>query len=339
LDSTEAINVMMNAEAVEKSFPLFISVVGVDFLSMASYICLLCVLHRNQPARHRLFPRQLRSLAMAGLCVYTLGLPVLIVDFWHLPESYEMSSLVCSSGFAVFRACRLVSVLQETHIALTFLAQSLKWIRCLPILNRCIPLLWFGGLLLGAILQIVNPWRFDHRFDLCVPPTDAAGNVEIDYGTVTVLCFSFAAALASLLAIVRKTQMPAVVRRQNFQRAMCYPLISVASFSPAIVAYVRVSFFWDPPWYLPMMVLMECSNGFLNVLAFAVQSRYALFQLREAVVSGDSPADECVSFRVDFGGVDIVDIVCCSANSMSGSGSQETDFEQQQMCGEDTGCR
>jgi hypothetical protein len=313
--------------ATSKSISLFLAVLGVDLLSVGSYVALLIVLWRNDATRKRLFPRQLRSLASAGLCVYTLAIPTLIIDFWYLPGtlSGEDYSLACSSGFAIFRTFRLVNVLQETHIALTFLAQSLKWTKLLPVLNRGIPIVWSTGLALGVILQLVNPWTFSTTLEKCVPPRDADGHTEIDYGTVTTLSICFVTALASFLAIVRKTHMPAVVRRQNFQRAMCYPLISVLSFSLLIGSYVKIHLFWDPPWYFPTMVIMECSNGFLNSLAFAVQSRYASLQLREALDSGA----EYVSFRVDFGGVDIVDIVCCSANSASDSGmNSEAVFEQ-----------
>lgn len=224
-------------------------------------------------------------------------------------------AFVCGPVFLVFRTFRVVSILQEAHIAVTFFAQIVRWTSALPALNWGIPVVWLSGFVIMVLEAGFFPWKFDDDAKLCVEE-------GIDWLSIITIMVSLLIAIvvciAALITSLRGSS-PGSVRRQNFKRAATYPLVATLTLPWMLAAYMRPALFVAPPWYFPFACCLECLNGILTPLAYALQSRFATSLLHQgngvatvAVLArgplrGDTA--DFASFHVDFGGVDTVDLV------------------------------
>lgn len=281
---------------------------------------LWCVSARLSPSdRRRLFPRQLRSLAVAGLLVTTSAVPLVWVNFWHMQRGPAED--VCAIVYNVFRPARFVSALQETHMALTFLAQVVRATKVLHCLNRGIPVLWILGLVLGVVDAVLYPFHLDEH-NICAQ--SGTGRIE-----VISICIIGSCVLTSVLASVA-TMVKAsasfttlAVQRRFFKRAVWYPCISVISYAPILIVYSFPAL--QLTRHFPAAVVFELCNGAMNAGMFCFQSHYASRLGGEGDASeGDTAriSDDIqfiTTFHVGFGGVDVVELLSDSATKSCAS--------------------
>jgi len=275
--------------------------------------------------KRRLFPRQLRSFAAAAFIATVAGAPVLWLDMWNF-QNFDQSVLafVCGPVFLVFRTFRIVSILQEAHIAVTFFVQIVRWTSTLPWLNWGIPVVWLSGLVIGALEAWIFQWYFDFEFGFCFEK-------RVDWlSIVTVMASLLIALVACIAAVITSLRgsAPGSVRRQNFKRAAAYPLVATLTFPPMLAAYIHNGLFVQPAWYFPFACCLECLNGILTPLAYALQSRVAS-SLHQGTATTATPnvqlrgeTADFASFHVDFGGVDTVDLISVVRTEL---GSTESD--------------
>lgn len=100
----------------------------------------------------------------------------------------------------------------------------------------------------------------------------------------------------------------------TFVRASVYALIAPTSHSMMVGAYFLPGLFHSPPWYFPLAATLKYSNGWMNTLAYALQSRYASRLLGQCEEEHEVPQTrgdvrDVASFSVAFGGVDIQDVL------------------------------
>lgn len=280
--------------------------------------------------RRRLFPRQLQSLAVAGFFFNIFLLPVLYIDLWTIPadgKQPEYYSNGCQYAYSILRTARFLSVLQQLHIALTFLAQAMRWVWALPLLNRAIPGVWLGGFALGVLDYTLSAWSFDIELNTCVEHNDKADLVSVCSislcAAISILSFA-----CTLQRYASSASGPISVRRKNYKRAAVYPAITVISYSGVIGGYMDTQLFSTPAWYWPVASILQASNGILNTLTFYSQSRYASRHDSPFVQPGQLSAQhdarggsaDFASWHVDFGGVDVIDIRTVSATSSESGG-------------------
>jgi hypothetical protein len=300
----------------ESALPWFLAVMISNCLSPLCYVWLLCKVRSNPLARTRLFLRQLVSLAFVGICVNVLIVPVIFINLRHEAIASALKTTSCNTFMGLFRTARNVNLLQEMQIAMTFLCQSLRWQSILPLFDRCgLYLVWSLGLCLGVLAQVMYSWTYSVESDKCLP----ASNTSVDLVSVVLLAGCVLVSIASCLGSLWRSTSPQVVRKQNFLRAAVYPVVTLVSYTPVLVVYFDISLLMKPRWYEPLGLMLECSNGMLNTLAFALQSRHAR-SVRSAN-PGALDAQTCAgqapfaSWHVAFGGVDVIDMLPADAAS------------------------
>lgn len=294
------------------SIDWLVAAVIANFCALICLTWLFITLSRNLAPSHqsRLFPRQLRSFAAAAFISAVAGAPVLWLDIWNFQYiDPSVLAFVCGPVFLVFRTFRVVSILQEAHIAVTFFVQIVRWTSTLPVLNWGIPVVWLSGLVIGALEAWIFRWHFKEGF--CMEE-------RVDWlSIVTVMVCLLIALVACIAAVITSLRgsAPGSVRRQNFKRAAAYPLVATLTFPPMLVAYIHIQLFVDPPWYFPFACCLECLNGILTPLAYALQSRVASSLQQGTATTATANARlrgetaDFASFHVDFGGVDTVDLI------------------------------
>lgn len=295
-------------------------------LSLVSCVWLVYrIVRLPQVTRQRLFPRQLLSLALACLLMNFSFVPVVVVDF-----SFVSGEHVCGPFYISLRTFRFIAVMQEMCIALGFFLQSVKWFSPLPILNLWTPGNWLVGLLLGTI-SATNHWEYNHGQSQCRFILRDETSVIVVFACVT------CSTIATIATMVKSLSLPRSVAKRAFKRAVWYPAVTICTYTLPMVAYVRPELFTEPQWYWPLALLLELSNGFLNAAMFGIQSTAALrgrmsdvddsqrlsrtsnrVSLRRQSTATSqqtegerrrSVARELVTFEVNFGGVEVIDIL------------------------------
>lgn len=295
----------------------FVVVLVVNCLSPVCYLWLLCKVRKNPLARSRLFLRQIASLAAAGIGFNVTIIPVIFINLRDRHGAASSMLQTCNLFMFLFRTARNINLLQEMQIAVTFLCQCFHFQSILPVLHHCgLYLVWGVGLTLGILAQFVFTWTYDEDMDRCLP---AQSDPSVDLVSVVLLSACVLVSMASSLASLWRSKSPQVVRRQNFLRATVYPAVTLVSYVPVLVAYFDTTLLWFPQWYEPFGLMMECSNGMLNTLAFALQSRHARFVFHSTIDVRACASQAFASWHVDFGGVDVIDMLPAAASHFTAS--------------------
>lgn len=232
---------------------MFLPCLCVMIASILSWIWLLCRL--RQQSWRRLFPRQLRSLAIAGLLQSVTAVPLDVFGHSSLPTP----SVIHAITYDLYRASQLVVALQEAHLALAFFAQCVRWCSALPWLDKSIPAVWAAGIALGIWAALL---------DMSTP---AHGVVSV----VTLTCCMGVALLTCFVLVLTTCfSVPSRVRWQSFTRAAGYPIIALACYLPITAANVHEELWSEPGWYRHFAIVCCNMNGVLNVLwaAYALKS-------------------------------------------------------------------
>merc|ERR1711879_1128539 len=120
---------------------------------------------------------------------------------------------------------------------------------------------------------------------------------------------------------------PGSVQRSNFRRAAVYPLNFLITYGRMMVVYSNDSLLRNRVVFSTGATL-EFLNGLLNTVTYAMQSRYAAMlwkryqrdcELRsgQGERSGANETALTLSFHVDIGGVDIVEVLASVTSSFS----------------------
>lgn len=314
---------------------LFLLCLQANLCSLGGCCWLVWRLRQHFPnVRRRLFPRQLHSLAFADLFFHTTALVILTIDWFPFANlSLAVADTVCHTTYIVFRAARFTCLLHETHIAISFVAQTFRWMSALRILNFHLVWLWVLGALLATYAEWTNPWTYDANNGNCKPARWKWVASEV---SVFVLFACTLISVAAYVCVVIRSCWrlpPQAVKVRNFRRAASYLLNVVLTYGLVSIAYCRMDLFRNVGFFAVASV-MELYNGFFNSMTYALQSRYAAAQLMSACNSdvdrgsqrheghqvlshGRGPRvllDQCAgSFCVDIGGVDIIDILPCGS--------------------------
>lgn len=265
-----------------------------DFVSAACWVWMLCML-RWRVSSHRLFPRQLQSLGVVGLLL-CISIPAIhLAHGSSLPSTWTpgfANLVLCQISYDAYRTLRIISVLQEAHLAAAFLAQSARWQKSLLVLNQTIPVVWASGVVLGVADSMLTKWDYDMVNNECVSTGFFGG---VDVVSVGVICFCMGVSVLACLELCRSTwkTVPGSVRQRSFTRAVGYSLISVVSYLPTVVEYIQTDLFHNPPWYHPFAAVLQNCNGFLNVALAA----YALRSCRRRRPMGEDAAATRVGLR------------------------------------------
>lgn len=273
--------------------------------------------------RSRLFPRQLQSLALANIA-FALILLILVSGniAVYLGSNYEATfTFECHWAYLCFIPARLVCLLHEMHIAVSFFAQAFRKIVLLRVLNWNLSWLWVLGIVIGAISSLWNPWHFSLRVGTCVPLQWPAMLSVVMVSACGVVCIASYLSVASRACNERFTVSPAIVSSRNYRRAAMYPLSFLLTYGPVLVSYCDRDLFSAYPWFSLLARTMEGYNGFVNTVVYYLQSRYASIQLKSGDTDGVIAYEGrqvCsitgririnVSYTVDIGGVDILELL------------------------------
>lgn len=290
-------------------------------LSIAGCWWVLCRLRQfDEQVRQRVFVRQLRSLLLSSFAQHALFVPLLVLDFAPTDAFLTLGQQdrTCFWSYLGFRHFRMITVLQECHIALTFLIQALRLNKLAPLLRRSIPLVWILGLLLGLIDDTSSRWFFNHSAGMCLMD-------KPDQISMVLIVASF---VCSLLSYIFSTftawcvGSPHSVVRRNYSRAAAYPLNFIVCYGLVFYAHLDPEVVFENRHFLMVACALESCNGMLNASVYWWQSRKAVAMAqRAASASASAPAallvtnestcpgeESGMSFRVAIGGVDVVEI-------------------------------
>lgn len=287
----------------------------------------------DESVRRRVFIKQLRSLLLSGSVQHAFFVPLLIVDFSSVSSfmSLRQRDRTCFWSYFGFRHFRMISMLQEWLIALTFLAQALRMHKLGPFLTRSIVLAWILGLTAGLVDDVAAPWYFARGAGRCEMERPDRVTLVLMASTFITAFFSYVFSCVKAWCIGA----PQSVVRRNFSRAAVYPFNFVVCYGLVLVAYVDPALFDDKDFLLVACCLESC-GGILNSSAYLWQSRRARAAIKrashaslmnaEGAATGGRDCSSChdniISFTVAIGGVDIIEVAPLSREARRRAESQ-----------------
>jgi len=269
---------------------------SLSFLACAWLLVNLCRLPSS--VRNRLFPKQMRYLAMVDLFFVVSVLPVMLQEEHVLDLSKDRQAAICTYDMVLLNFFRHVSLWIEMHIAISFLLQSVK-VSATKRLLWGLRLIWVPSLLLTLCSAFVYPWRYDGR--MCGPArwSDSADPPTIaDFALCVCIC------AGSYLTVIYKGQRglsPSSVQRRASRKAGMYMLNALLTYGPVLFCYTTKKFYSN--WNVVTIAwIFELLGGLFNTLTYAWQSRYhrTLVGQSTAVRENPSIVPARPSFTVDF---------------------------------------
>jgi len=289
--------------------------------------------------RLRLFPRQLISLALCdGIWMIPFTF-LAFVDFSPvLLYKNDVTDSFCRVGFSLFSCFRLTGMFHEMHIAVAFAMQAFRLKLAIVPLIKSIPLMWVLGFFFGLMTYFTSPFTFmtpESRVDNGTVVVQRRGcfHEDVKWGVdVVIAMFGFFVCAGAYIVVIVRTYVwapPLPVWRDNFERASFYTLCYIVCYFPIVLAYMVPSLFQNF-WFFVFAVIVEAHVGLLNATVYAFQTRRGRkvlgdggledagsrvsmptpdFENRIRATSGVGAIRRLGSYRVDIGGVDIVDIV------------------------------
>lgn len=301
----------------------------VNIFSLISAFALIYFVHISPEAsRRRLVTRQLVSLSIAGIGANLLSLPLTVIDFSNV---FRGDARICNTFLSAYEMPRMVTLLQETHIAVTLLSQLSHWRWAIPVLSWGIPVVWGLGTLLGLLLALLAPpASYDDKVGCMLSLRDHIT------GSAYMFCI-FLSLCACLVAVIKicRSRAPYRVRARFLTKATCFPLVSVISYAMLFMVYMEHDLYFSPPWFFHMALVMELSNPALNTISYFLGISFASSATRRSRTEAHR-----TSFNVDFSGAEIIDIEVLSESlslnwdNLTGCNSQNCQGGRHFECGE-----
>lgn len=254
----------------------FVCISVTDFCSILACIWLIgkvCKLPGH--TKHRLFPRQVLSLAIANIVLVICRVPY----GW---QHYDLTNLDTVYVFNLYFSFNAV-IFSELHMAVGFACQMFRCGRMLRCLRHSFFSLWiFSGIVAAAELSVTTSSSTSWQW------------IEV---SVAAICFAVSIVVFALV-LCRARRCGDSVLQRNWRRASAYVLNFVVTLAPIV--------FWsylegDDTVMSPLRLLANIclhANGLVNGFTYYQQSRYSRgkFLQREHT-------DPLASFEVQFGGV------------------------------------
>jgi len=254
----------------DPQYGALIPTLGASVLSLLGCAYLLLRLHAL-PAhtRRRLFPRQLWHLALADAILAVGSGLTDITLFWLKTDNQDISWAMCNASLRLGHFGRLASVLVEVEISVGFALTFMRRTRGLSLLKTSLPFIWPIGLLLTAVSVLQHPDAYGrHRHECRVwAPWGSIGSVIVSTAlAVGVACYASAACSA--------ITSPLSVQAAVWRRASIYPMNFFVTTCPALACGLGPGVGANLGLLVIALTMMHL-NGFLNMLTYAWQSRYA----------------------------------------------------------------
>lgn len=225
----------------------------------------------------RLFPRQLWHLAVADMINCCGSIANSLITYGGATASMGSDMQVsleglCITELSVFMGGSCVSALIETHIAVAFFCTHFRWMSPLQIIQRSLLLIWPLGVALGVTNSFVYV-DYDAEQHFCT--IKGRG-----YFLAVLILFGFVVTFIAYTATVtnalcRSSRFPQNVAFRSGDRALLYPLTFFLGYG------LLLGYLWYPTplqsirgYFVPTLAL-ESLNGFMNVLVYAYNTRYA----------------------------------------------------------------
>jgi len=223
--------------------------------------------------RNRLFPLQMRYLAIADLGFVLFAMPVVLTEWDVLHVSNETFEVVCKWDKMVMSFWRHLSLWIEMHIAVSFVCETSRIRRSL-FMYHSLPYLCLPCLALTLISVSAYPWRFDRHERVCQPVhhMKLADPVSVaDFALCACIC---SVCYVAMVCRSRSRDLSHSVQARVCSRAEMYILNALVTYLPMFVLYLHPTLFNNDLLYAFAAVL-EMSGGLLNTLSYALRSRYA----------------------------------------------------------------
>mmetsp|Transcript_2359 Transcript_2359/g.5660 ORF Transcript_2359/g.5660 Transcript_2359/m.5660 type:complete len:313 (+) Transcript_2359:1-939(+) len=244
------------------------------------------------------------SLALSDLGLHFFCMLYIVYTFPTVNQALPLSFKrpYCQSAFFFFRGFRLISVLQELHLAVTFTAQCFRATQAIAALEWGIAGAWGLGSVLAILNAILIPWVPDDDESYCVPENNTLPSIDVAVlvTAATVCCGAY---LVALWFAARRA--PGTVQRKVFNRTALFPLNFLVTYMLIIVAYTQD---WVGTEFYKWAMLLEFLNGFSNTFTYWYTSRYAKqHEVLARVADEDSAFLGVMSFCLMFDrGPDVV---------------------------------
>lgn len=240
-----------------------------------------------------------------------------VLDYGSVAIEADHGIVLCRYGLGVVRFATSTSALTELHLAMAFLAQCMgwRWSECvLPQLLPVVSILALALTVLESLIYDVAPdstgWCTQRR------PRDLL--------CVVLLGSCFMTSIVAYIATLRQSWCcPDSVVRVCWRRAAAYPLNFILTQALIIVVIVDSKERGKKDLLQIAAVTLQNLMGFMNMLTYAMQSRYAVQLLptgtnRKALVcqniripdvSDKTKSAKEVSYRVRIGGVTVCEVL------------------------------
>jgi hypothetical protein len=279
---------------------------------------LFITLQNTAPAiRNRLFPKQLRFLALADLIYLSGGILVMVAPF--VPKEWRSNFTWCNTSYVVLRFGRFVSLLHEMHIAVCFWMKSFRS----PFLTVCVrvlPWLWVVAFVLTVISASLQPFSYDTDFQACAPNGWENGADVVTIGVIAVCVVVCVVSYCHVLLRAFRRQTPGSVIFGVVKRTEMYILNTLLCYTLLLLVYTRHQWFVNAD-LRTLAFSLENFGGFLNTITYAMQSRYGAAMLgdRGGLHSGcvEGNGEPRLSYRVDIGDVHVVEFTGSTSSRSS----------------------
>lgn len=288
---------------------VWILILCCNILSIGACAWLIYKLRRlAQPLRKRLFARQLISLAVADLLFHIVDTVATYEIFGPLPSGAWFETDVCMVIFTIFTSVRLVSLLQEMIMALSFLLLAFRWKRTWRqlIIGHLLWGSWVVGIVVGIPAQLLfTKWIWNKENEHCEP-------LQKDWTSLAAIALSGVLCLGAYVAVMLHSvslHAPGSVQRIYYRRASFYPLNFMITYLPVLILYMNPSLMHGHDWRWSIAATLESLNGAFNVATYAWQSHYAnTIATCSARASVRPKNGRTQSWNVGFGPCEIIEI-------------------------------
>eukprot|EP00929_Paragymnodinium_shiwhaense_P052314 TRINITY_DN26214_c0_g1_i1.p1 TRINITY_DN26214_c0_g1~~TRINITY_DN26214_c0_g1_i1.p1 ORF type:complete len:464 (-),score=39.42 TRINITY_DN26214_c0_g1_i1:280-1575(-) len=245
-----------------------------NLLSVVACIWLLRrFMRQTGRASKLLLARQLLHLATADLLSAFLAITAVVMDvfkFWeHMSTMPAVADTLCLPLQLIGLGNVIVSVLLETHLAVSFACSYWRQMEALEYLQRSLVWLWLIGYGLGTVAVLSHYNSADKESaHTCQDKTKV-----LQYqGTVFVIVCFLMSLLWYLATLRRVHGYPNSVRSVVQRMAWIYPINFFVTYGMFVIYYLVLQ--ERHPWFLIVAFSLVGLNGFVNSASYLTNSRY-----------------------------------------------------------------
>mmetsp|Transcript_31451 Transcript_31451/g.57113 ORF Transcript_31451/g.57113 Transcript_31451/m.57113 type:complete len:686 (+) Transcript_31451:14-2071(+) len=273
------------------------NVVAASISAFASACLLLNFTGISRRDLRRLFARQLWQISAADLLCSVF----LVVNYGIMPAAPEAPLLsyagdaVCNITKWLYHAGLATSVCVEAHLAIGFAATHFRNRSALSWLHATLALAWPLGMLYASIdVYHGYEWRparegIHYR---CTAVEPATVSFTVLIATVSSICL-----VCYICTACRVQNAGSAVQKRVWRYVMGFPLIALLSFGPDLLLIAGVTKGFGEAVLRVLAPVLFSSNGFWNVLLYAIHSRYLQKVLARAARATESEGTESSSAR------------------------------------------